>query len=320
MLQYVNPMVINCWALAARFSKLKFVGLCHSVQGTAAELAHDLDLPIERIRYRAAGINHMAFYLNFEEQLSDGSYQDLYPLLRQGFLEDRLPKPSTWNDCCQNLVRYEMLMRLGYFVTESSEHFAEYTPWFIKSHRPDLIDTYKVPLDEYPIRCVEQIAGWKSEMKRLVAEGMSKVPASHEYASQIMNSIVTGDPAVIYGNVPNHGAISSLPDSCVVEVPCLVDRNGIQPTKIGALPPQLTAVIRTNLNVQELTVEALLTSRVEHVYHAMMMDPHTGAELDLDQIHALADELMKAHRDWLPNWVKPLDHHTRRKAVQKLAS
>ena len=163
MLQYVNPMAINTWAIAAKYPEIRQVGLCHSVQGTAFELARDLDIPVEEIRYRAAGINHMAFYLNFEHRQPDGSYRDLYPALRQGYREGRFPKPSHWNPRCPNKVRYEMLMRLGYFVTESSEHFAEYTPWFIKRDRPDLIEKFGIPLDEYPKRCVEQIARWQKQ-------------------------------------------------------------------------------------------------------------------------------------------------------------
>ncbi|MCC5974995.1 MAG: alpha-glucosidase/alpha-galactosidase, partial [Rubellimicrobium sp.] len=165
MLQYVNPMAINTWAIGAKYPDVKQVGLCHSVQGTAEELARDLDIPVGDIRYRAGGINHMAFYLNFEHRQADGTYKDLYPALRQGYAEGRFPKPSSWNPRCPNKVRYEMLMRLGYFVTESSEHFAEYTPYFIKRDRPDLIEKFGIPLDEYPKRCVEQIARWDREAK-----------------------------------------------------------------------------------------------------------------------------------------------------------
>ena len=302
LLQYVNPMAINTWAIAARYPDIRQVGLCHSVQGTARELANDLDIPEERIRYRAAGINHMAFYLTFEEVMGDGSYRDLYPDLVAAYREGRAPKPGH-HARCPNRVRYEMLTRLGYFVTESSEHFAEYTPWFIKSGRPDLIERFGIPLDEYPKRCVEQIEQWSRQAEKFRTERRINVRQSREYASSIVNAVWTGEPAVIYGNVANHGFITSLPDSAAVEVPCLVDRNGIQPTHIGALPPQLTALIRTNINVQELTVAALLTENREHIYHAAMMDPHTAAELDLDQIWSLVDDLIAAHGDWLPRWV-----------------
>lgn len=302
LLQYVNPMAINTWAITARYPAIRQVGLCHSVQGTAHELANDLDIPYERIRYRAAGINHMAFYLNFEEVMADGTYRNLYPDLLRAYREGRAPKPG-WNPRCPNKVRYEMLTRLGYFVTESSEHFAEYTPWFIKRDRPDLIEKYGIPLDEYPKRCVEQIARWKTQAEEYRNAETIEVEASREYASSIINAMWGGEPAVIYGNLRNGGCITSLPEDAAVEVPCLVDRNGIQPTYIGELPPQLTALIRTNLNVQELTVRAMLTENREHIYHAAMMDPHAAAELDLDQIWSLVDDLIAAHGKWLPPWV-----------------
>jgi alpha-galactosidase len=304
MLQYVNPMAINTWAIAERYPSIKQVGLCHSVQGTAMELAHDLDIPYGEIRYRAAGINHMAFYLKFEHRQADGSYRDLYPDLVRGYREGRFPKPSLWNPRCPNKVRYEMLTRLGYFVTESSEHFAEYTPYFIKEGREDLIEKFGIPLDEYPKRCVEQIARWKSTSEQYRTANTIEVKESKEYASSIVNSVWTGEPSVIYGNVRNNGVITSLPNNAAVEVPCLVDSSGIQPTYIGELPPQLTALIRTNVNVQELTVAALLTENKEHIYHAAMMDPHTAAELDLDQIWNLVDDLLAAHGDWLPAWAR----------------
>jgi alpha-galactosidase len=267
------------------------------------ELAHDLDIPYEEIRYRSAGINHMAFYLKFEHRQADGSYRDLYPDLVRAYREGRAPKP-TWNPRCPNKVRYEMLTRLGYFVTESSEHFAEYTPYFIKDGREDLIDKFGIPLDEYPKRCVEQIERWKSTSEEYRKANTIEVKQSKEYASEIVNSVWTGEPGVIYGNVRNNGVITSLPDKCAVEVPCLVDASGIQPTYIGDLPPQLTALIRTNVNVQELTVAALMTENKQHIYHAAMMDPHTAAELDLDQIWNLVDDLLAAHGDLLPAWAR----------------
>ena len=303
MLQYVNPMAINTWAISEKYPDIRQVGLCHSVQGTAMELAHDLDLPYEEIRYRSAGINHMAFYLKFEHRQPDGSYRDLYPELVRAYREGRAPKPG-WNPRCPNKVRYEMLTRLGYFVTESSEHFAEYTPYFIKEGRPDLIEKYGIPLDEYPKRCIEQIERWKGQAEAYRSADRIEVEQSKEYASSIMNSVWTGEPSVIYGNVRNNGCITSLPRDCAAEVPCLVDSSGIQPTYIGDLPPQLTALIRTNINVQELTVRALMSENRDHIYHAAMMDPHTAAELDLDQIWSLVDDLLAAHGDWLPAWAR----------------
>ena len=303
LLQYVNPMAINTWAIAEKYPDIRQVGLCHSVQGTAAELARDLDIPVEEIRYRAAGINHMAFYLQFEHRQKDGSYVDLYPALKQGYEEGRFPKPPHWNPRCPNKVRYEMLKRLGYFVTESSEHFAEYTPYFIKEGRPDLIETFGIPLDEYPKRCIEQVARWKEEAEAYCTAERIEVKSSHEYASAIVNSIWTGEPSVIYGNLRNNGCITSLPAACAAEVPCLVNDRGIHPTHVGELPPQLTAIIRTNINVQELTVRALVEEKRDHVYHAAMMDPHTAAELDLQQIWNLVDDLIVAHGTWLPKWI-----------------
>ena len=303
MLQYVNPMAINTWAIGARYPQVKQVGLCHSVQGTAYELSRDLDIPLDNIRYRAAGINHMAFYLNFEERLADGSYRDLYPALRAGYAKGAIPKPSHWNARCPNKVRYEVMTHLGAFVTESSEHFAEYVPWFIKSDRPDLIDSFGIPLDEYPIRCEEQVAAWAAQAKAYADADRIEVKKSNEYAATIMNSVVTGTPSVIYGSIPNRGFIPQLPEGAAVEVPVLVDANGLQPTCVNDIPPQLIALMRTNVNVQELTVQALLNEDREHIYHAAYLDPHTAAELDLRQIRALVDDLISAHGDWLPGWI-----------------
>jgi alpha-galactosidase len=287
-LNYTNPMAINCRAVN-RASSIRTVGLCHSVQGTAYELSLDLGIPYGEIDYLAAGINHMAFYLKFERQ-----GEDLYPRLRAFGQSGDVPDG--------NRVRYEVLRRFGYFVTESSEHFAEYVPWFIKRDRPDLIDRFNIPLDEYPRRCVAQIADWEAERERLEGDGPIEVQPSFEYAATIIRSIETGKPRVIYGNVANDGLIEDLPAGCTVEVPCLVDGNGVQPTRIGSLPPQLAGLIRTNVNVQELTVEAALTGRVDHVYQAAMLDPHTAAELDLDQITALVDAMLLAHGGWVPDF------------------
>jgi alpha-galactosidase len=292
-LQYVNPMVMNCWAIS-RATQIKTVGLCHSVQGTAGQLARDIGVPIEEINFFCAGINHMAFYLRFERQVN-GEVEDLYPRIRQVLEEGRVPD---WNR-----VRYEMFKRLGYFVTESSEHFAEYVPWFIKRDRPDLIEEFNIPLDEYIRRCEVQIAGWQ-RMRADLEDPNSKlnVRRSHEYGSGIIHSMETGQLRVINGNVPNEGLISNLPQGASVEVPCLVDKNGVQPITVGELPPHLAALMQTNLNVQALTVEAALTGKREHIYHAAMLDPHTAAELDLDQIWHLVDDLIEAHGDWLPKY------------------
>ncbi len=318
LVNYANPMCMNQWALS-RASDIRAVGLCHSVPGTAHELARDIGLPYEEINYLVAGINHMAFYLKFERR---GTGEDLYPLIRRVYDEGRVPK---WNR-----VRYEMFKRLGYFVTESSEHFSEYVPYFIKERAPHLIEEFNIPLDEYIERCKAGIISWQlleqaEEQGRIPSEeeildalrdvhpmrkdwtvrsitSLKEVERSVEYGSLIIHSMETGAARTIYGNVPNDGIIDNLPAGCCVEVPCLVDANGIQPTRIGDIPPQLAALMRTNINVQSLTVEAALTRKREHIYHAAMLDPHTAAELTLDQIWALVDELIEAHGEYLPEY------------------
>ena len=305
LLQYVNPMAINIWAIARKYPKIKQVGLCHSIQHTAQALTNDLKLDVNDLRYQCAGNNHIAFFLKFEQVLSDGSYRDLYPALQKGYREGRLPTPEgQQNPRCPNKVRYEMMRRLGYFVTESSEHFAEYVPWFIKEGREDILEKYGIPLDEYPTRCVEQIANWENDAATLASNAPMDIEQTDEYASDIINSIWTGVPSVIYGNVANHGLITNLPEGCAVEVPCLVDRNGVQPTQVGKLPLQLAAVMQSNVTVQGLVVEALITENPESIYHAAMMDPHTAAELDLDQIWTMVDRLLEGHGVWLPEWAR----------------
>jgi alpha-galactosidase len=267
LLQYVNPMAMLCWA-AARASPIRTVGLCHSVQGTARELAADLG--VEALEYRCAGINHLAFYLELTHR-----GRDVYPELRS---KRDIPE---WNR-----VRYEVLRHFGYFCTESSEHLAEYVPWFIKSAKPKLIAQFNVPLDEYLRRCEEQLA-------RPVPTELAR-ERSDEYGAHIIHALETGEPFRFNGNVMNEGLIDNLPECCV-EVPCVADARGITPEPVGALPPQLAALIRTNVNVQELTVEAALTGSRDHVYHAAMLDPHTAAELSLQEIHDLVDRLIEAH-------------------------
>ncbi len=272
--------------------EVRTVGLCHSVQGTAEQLAADIGVPVNEIRYRCAGINHMAFYLSFERQLPDGSTTDLYPEIRRVLDEGRVPD---WNR-----VRYEVFRHFGHFVTESSEHFAEYVPWFIKRDRPDLIEQFNIPLDEYIRRCEAQIANWQTQEKALTAGGAIEVKRSHEYAARIVMAELTGEPTVINGNVANRGFIDNLPAGACVEVPCLIDHNGVQPVAVGTLPPQLAALMQTNVNVQTLTVEAIATGRRDTVKQAAMLDPHTAAELSLDEISDLVDELLAAHEGWLP--------------------
>lgn len=321
LLQYVNPMAINTWAIARKYPSIKQVGLCHSVQGTAKELAHDLEIDHKTLRYQSAGINHIAFMLKFEQQMPDGTLRDLYPDLHAGYESGAMPKPNRHRERCPNKVRYEMMTRLGYFVTESSEHFAEYVPWFIKEGREDILERFGIPLDEYPRRCVEHIENWAKQREKLATEETYELRESHEYASKIINSIWTGNPSVIYGNVVNNGLIDNLPDGCAVEVACLVDGNGIQPTRAGTLPPQLAAIMQSSVTVQGLVVEALMTGDPQYIYHAAMMDPHTAAELDLDQIWGLVDALREAHEDWLPEWARMSSANERHSSsIEQVAS
>jgi alpha-galactosidase len=287
LLQYVNPMAMLCSAVA-RATTIRCVGLCHSVQGTARDLATDLGIPASELEYVCAGINHLAFYL----ELRHGG-RDVYPDLRRVLDEGRAPD---WN-----LVRYELFRRFGYFSTESSEHLAEYVPWFIKGARPDLIDRFNVPLDEYPRRCETQLEEWEELRASLEAGGEVTVTPSDEYSAGIIRALEGGEPSRFNGNVPNAGPwIDNLPADCCVEVPCVADAQGISPQPVGALPPQLAALIQTNVNVQSLTVEAALTGRRDHVDQAAMLDPHTAAELSLDETHELVDALLEAHGDLVP--------------------
>lgn len=281
-INYSNPMAMNCWGVD-RGVGIPHVGLCHSVQGTAQQLASFAKLPFEDITYQVAGINHMAFFLKFQYK-----GQDAYPLLFRLLNDPRFT---------QERVRFEMMRRTGYFVTESSEHQSEYTPYFIH-HGNETIKRFDIPIDEYLRRCDAIIASWEETEAALLGKksGFSVRAQSHEYGSFIIHSRETNTPRVVYGNVPNHDLICNLPEGCCVEVPCLVDAQGIQPTHIGHLPPQLAALCQTNINVQGLTVEAALTGKREHIYHAAMMDPHTAATLTLDKIWDMCDKLIAAHQ------------------------
>jgi alpha-galactosidase len=274
LLNYVNPMAMLCWAVAEA-SPIRTVGLCHSVQHTAAELAADLGVP--DLDYHVAGINHVAFFLRLEHE-----GVDMYPAL------SRVAPPEF------NRVRYKVMEHFGYFVTESSEHFAEYVPWFIKDGREDLIEAFNVPLDEYPRRCERQLGEWS-----MLLEGELGTEQSHEYGAHIIRACEGGEPFRFNGNVPNRGLIDNLPGDCCVEVPCVASSRGIEPQPVGALPRQLAALIQTQVNVQGLTLEAALTGRREAVYQAAMLDPHTAAELSMDEIASLVDDLLEAHGDWI---------------------
>ncbi|MBB6486321.1 alpha-glucosidase/alpha-galactosidase [Rhizobium lusitanum] len=292
LMQYVNPMAINCWAIKEIAPSIRTVGLCHSVQHTAAHLAACLGEDVADINYLSAGINHIAFFLKYEKLHADSSREDLYPRLRALAEAGSVP--------ADDRVRFDVLKRLGHFVTESSEHFSEYTSWYIKEGRDDLIERLNIPLDEYIRRCEVQIAEWHELRRDLEGCKPIEVCRSNEYAAGIIHAAVTGRSALIYGNVPNNGLIQNLPDECIVEVPCHVDRNGIQPIKIGRIPSQLAAVMHLSISVQELTVEAALTRKRERIYQAALLDPHTSAELSPDQIWRLVDDMIDQHDDLLP--------------------
>ncbi|MBW9115527.1 alpha-glucosidase/alpha-galactosidase [Rhizobium cauense] len=294
LMQYVNPMAINCWAIKEISPAIRNVGLCHSVQHTAGHLADCLGESIDNINYISAGINHIAFFLKYEKIGANGGREDLYPRLKALGGEGNVP--------ADDRVRFDALKRLGYFVTESSEHFSEYTSWYIKDRRPELVDQLNIPLDEYIRRCEVQIAEWHALRHDLEGGKPIDVCRSNEYAAGIIHAAVTGKPALIYGNVPNNGLIENLPSECIVEVPCHVDRNGIQPTRIGKIPSQLAAVMRLSISVQELTVEAALTGKRDRIYQAALLDPHTSAELSPDEIWRMVDDLIEQHGDLLPKY------------------
>ncbi|KAA8786540.1 alpha-glucosidase/alpha-galactosidase [Paenibacillus amylolyticus] len=288
-LNYTNPMAVLTNVMNVH-GGIKTVGLCHSVQVCVPHLFDSLGIDQTGVVAKIAGINHMAWLL---EVTKDGV--DLYPEIKR---LARQKQQETHDD----MVRYELMHRFGYYVTESSEHSAEYHPYFIKRNYPELIERFNIPLDEYPRRCVNQIADWKEMREKLFASENIQHTRSHEYASHIMEAMETDRPYKIGGNVMNNGLITNLPREACVEVPCLVDGSGISPTYIGDLPPQLAALNRTNINTQLLTIEAAITGKKEHIYHAAMLDPHTAAELSMDDIVAMCDDLIEAHGDWLPKF------------------
>lgn len=294
LLNYVNPMAMNCWAISELAPQIQMVGLCHSVQHTAQHLADCLGENISDIDYLSAGINHVAFFTKFNKRHRDGRSESLYPRLQALAASGKVPEDDR--------VRFDMLKRFGYFVTESSEHFSEYVPWYIKNSQPKLLDELNIALDEYPRRCETRIASWNSLRKELEGSAPIEVCRSDEYAAGILHSAVTGQSRVIYGNVKNNGLIANLPADCIVEVPCHVDRNGLQPIAVGKVPPELAAVMRLSINVQELTVQAALTGKKSYIYQSAMLDPHTAAELAPDDIVAMVDEMIIAHGDMLPRF------------------
>jgi alpha-galactosidase len=284
LLNYTNPMAMLCWATYIGTPQERIVGLCHSVQNTTQQLAEYVDVPFEEVSFFGAGVNHQAFILRFER---DG--EDLYPLLDRAIERD----PELLRR-----VRVQMYRRLGYFPTESSEHSAEYLPWLM--HDDEAIEHYRLWVAEYVTRSEENLAEYERTREAVEASKPLQFEPSQEYAPEIIHSIETGVPRVIYGNVRNTGLIDNLPADSCVELPCLVDRSGLHPVHVGELPPQLAALNRTYLNVAELTVRAALEGRPEYVKQAVMLDPNAAASLSLDAIWEMCDALTAAHGDALP--------------------
>ncbi|MBW4080563.1 alpha-glucosidase/alpha-galactosidase [Paenibacillus sp. S150] len=288
-LNYTNPMAVLTNVMNM-YGGVQTVGLCHSVQQCIPGLLGSLGLEQSGVQAKIAGINHMAWLL---EVTKDG--EDLYPEIKRRAAEKQKEPHS-------DMVRFEMMLKFGYYITESSEHNAEYHPYFIKRGYPELIERFQIPVDEYPRRCVEQIEKWQQMRGELVNNKALHHERSHEYASYILEAVETNVPFKIGGNVMNTGLITNLPREACVEVPCLVDASGVTPTYVGDLPPQCAALNRTNINTQLLTIEAAITGKKEHIYHAALLDPHTAAELSMDDIVAMCDELITAHGSWLPQY------------------
>lgn len=301
LLNYVNPMAANCWGVSAGSGR-QYVGLCHSVQGTSMMLAKWAGVPYDEVNFVCAGINHQSFFLEFSH-----GHEDIYPKLWKAIEDPKIYGTEP--------VRIEMMKYFGYFVTESSGHASEYVPYFrknVKMIEEELVPLFKSPDDAwfdfgrtggYLRECQNRAAHMADDYQALISGTREmSLTRSHEYGSYIIEAMETNRPAKINGNVPNFGLITNLPEGCTVEVPCLVDASGIQPTTIGDLPPQLAALNRTNINVQELVVEACLSGETDAVYHAVMMDPLTAGVCTLPQIHAMVAEMLAAQKGWLPQF------------------
>ncbi len=293
-LNYTNPMAMLTGYMQ-RYTGVKTVGLCHSVQVCSEGLLKHLGMEdkLPGRKELIAGINHMGWLL----EIMDKDGNDLYPEIK------KRAKAKNLGEKHWDMVRYDYIDKLGYYCTESSEHNSEYNAFYIKDRYPELIDRFNIPLDEYPRRCREQIAEWNGAREKILSGADAQHTRSHEFASYIMEAIVTGNPYKIGGNVMNTGLIENLPADACVEVPCLVDSYGVHGCYVGKLPVQLAAMNMSNINVQLLTIEAAATGKREHIYHAAMMDPHTGSELSLDDIVKMVDELIEAHGNWLPKFV-----------------
>ena len=293
-LNYVNPMAMITGYMQ-RYSGVNTLGLCHSVQVCSEDLLRQLGMEdkLEGRKEWIAGINHMAWLLKLE----DKNGNDLYPEIKSK-IDMIIDGPAH-----HNKVRLDYIRNFGYYCTESSEHNAEYNMFYIKSKYPELIERYNIPLDEYPRRCIDQAATWKKEYEEMMKTGVKEHNRSHEYASRIMEAIVTGVPYQIGGNVLNtQHLITNLPEEACVEIPCMINGTGVHPCFVGALPVQCAAMNMTNINVQLLTIEAARTLKKEHIYQAAMLDPHTGSELDIDTIKKMVDELIEVHGDYLPKF------------------
>jgi len=276
-------------------TNVRTVGLCHSVQVCARHLLHHLDMRTQRLQWKIAGINHMGWLLEITDE-----GEDLYPEIKRRAAEKNRAARAEGGEKHHDMVRFEMMRHFGYYLTESSEHAAEYYPYWIKSGHPDLIDEFNIPLDEYPRRCERQIEHWKTRVDELVHRERLEHERTREYGSYVMEAIERDEPFKIGGNVRNDGFIPNLPSAAIVEVPCLVDRNGVQGCYVGNLPEQCAALCRAHIAVHLLTLEAARTLRKDAIYQAAALDPHTASELTLDQIRRLCDDLLEAEADWLP--------------------
>ncbi|MBQ3049870.1 MAG: alpha-glucosidase/alpha-galactosidase [Oscillospiraceae bacterium] len=299
-INYTNPMCMLSGYMQ-RYTDIKTIGLCHSVQGCAGGLLRGLGMEeyVDTCKWEIAGINHQAWLL----KITDKDGNDLYPEIKRrsrAMMDGEMEHVS--EHFKYDLVRNEMMHKFGYYITESSEHTSEYTPWFIKSTHPELIDRYNIPLDEYPRRCINQIEGWKKQREEVVLNHKIEHKKSHEFAAYIIEAMQSDKPFRVHGNVLNTGLITNLPSNACVEVPCMIDRNGVNPCFVGDLPEQCAAINRTNINVQLLAIEGMHTRKKEYIYMAAMMDPHTSYELTMDETIAMCDDLFEAHKDWLPEY------------------
>ena len=300
-INYTNPMCMISGYMQ-RYTDIKTIGLCHSVQGCAGGILSEVGMNeyVDNCKWEIAGINHQAWLL----KITDLNGNDLYPEIKRRSKLMMEGKMEPGSDYFKNdLVRNEMMHRFGYYITESSEHTSEYTPWFIKSTHPELIDRFNIPLDEYPRRCINQIEGWKKQREEVVLDHKLEHKKSHEFAAYIIEAMLTDKPYRVHGNVLNTGGlISNLPRNACVEVPCMIDRNGVNPCYVGDLPEQCAAINRTNINVQNLALEGMHKREKDYIYMAAMLDPHTAAELTMDEIKSMCDDLFEAHKDWLPEY------------------